>query len=86
MSDRYMFLGSVEEAHRVLKFAAQTAKATEANPLKLGNVELWIGDGPWAGELVHFPASYAWNKPEFEAALLEYLEPLTDELTEYLAA
>ena len=65
-----------ETAQDVLRFAAQKARATESEPLKLGNVELWI-DG---GQLVHYPTTSQWDVPAFNAALTMYLSQFSSEL------
>ena len=71
----------------VLRFAAESANATEAHPLKLGNVEVWIGHrGPWDGELLFFPESSQWDRAAFESALNDYLTPRWDELCAALHA
>lgn len=70
-----------ETARDILRFAAQKANATEANPLRLANVELWIDDG----SLVHFPATYQWDIPAFKAALTMHLSTFSAELAALIA-
>jgi hypothetical protein len=65
-----------ELAQDILRFAAQKAHATEAAPLKLANVELWIEDG----QLIHFPTTAQWDVPAFNTALTMYLTTFSQEL------
>jgi len=79
-------IGAVDAfvSEQVLRFAATSASATDENPLILGNVEFWIGTGPWRGVLVYSIPSYAWDKDSVQADLSSYLADKTDALKEYL--
>lgn len=67
-----------EVATDVLMFAARVVKATEASPLKLGNVELWM-DGE---VLCYFPTMSQWNTAKFNEALTAHLQPYAAKLAE----
>lgn len=67
-----------EVATDVLMFATRVANATEANPLKLGNVELWM-DGE---VLCYFPTMSQWNTAKFNEALTAHLQPYAAKLAE----
>lgn len=71
-------------SEQVLRFAATSADATEAKPLVLGNVEFWMGSGPWSGTLTYSIPSYAWDKETVQAALNAYMADKMDALKEYL--
>jgi hypothetical protein len=76
---------NVETASKILQFAAITANATEASPLKLGNAEFWIDStGPWAGQLAFFPSTSQWDAEAVQAALNDMLASRLDELSVYL--
>ena len=41
---------------------AKLMLATEATPLRVGNVEFWIdATGPWTGQLSYSPSSERWD-------------------------
>jgi hypothetical protein len=71
-------------AKQILSFAATSAQATESNPLKLGNVEFWIGEGVWRGVLTFSIPTYAWDKESVQSALNTYLADKQEELKTYL--
>jgi hypothetical protein len=72
------------QSEQVLRFAAETAQATEDKPLVLGNVEFWIGTGPWRGVLTYSIPSYAWDKESVKAALVSFVAGKENELASYL--
>lgn len=51
---------------------AKLMMATEASPLRLGNVEFWIDvDGPWAGVLSFSVPTGKWNVQALAQSVLE---------------
>lgn len=72
------------QSEQVLRFAATSANATEKNPLVLGNVEFWIGTGPWEGVLTYSIPTYSWDKDAIRDALISYLADKMDGLKTYL--
>jgi hypothetical protein len=83
---RAVFCNQLINPANVLLFAALAAKATESNPLKLGNVEFWVGTGPWEGQLIHDPPSNQWDKPAVQIDLNLYLADKMESLKEYIGA
>ena len=70
------------QAEQVLRFAAKDA--TEEAPLKLGNVEFWIGEGAWRGTLIYSIPSYSWEKESVQSDLTAFLRDKDEELCAYL--
>jgi len=72
------------QATTILRFAAISAKATEAEPLKLGNAEFWIGTESWSGALIHDPPSNQWDKEAVQEDLNAYLSDKLEDLKKYI--
>ena len=83
---RAMFCNQLINPANVLLFAATCANATEENPLKLGNVEFWIGTGPWEGQLIHDPPSNQWDKNAVQIDFNLFISDKMDALKSYLGS
>ena len=69
---------------KFLRFCAISAGATEESPLKLGNVEFWIGAGPFLGIVIYSIPSYQWDREAVKDAMVSYLSGKESALEDFL--